>query len=184
PSGSVTVPLMNLGKTITLPGSSESLSVAGRTCAEAGIAKARAGISNNPHLIINFMVPSFLSMPYSGRYCIASTIPGWHAENSPLFQYLMGQSGEFGPEGGTHPARGVRFPGRPPTAGRRPPTTTRRSRHEDRSRPAVVEPLDNVRQVHRPASAALVRRNKPQQRDGPGDVGDTDKRHLHRLAGE
>jgi hypothetical protein len=38
---------MNLGKTITLPGSWESLNVGSRSCANAGIASARAGISSN-----------------------------------------------------------------------------------------------------------------------------------------
>src|SRR6266446_996790 len=55
--------LMNLGKTIRLPGSWESDNLTSRVCADAGIAKASAGISSNPHLMTNFMVPSFLLRP-------------------------------------------------------------------------------------------------------------------------
>jgi hypothetical protein len=53
---------MNLGKTITLPGSVASFNVAGRTCANAGAASANAGTSSpasRAFLVLNFMMSTF-----------------------------------------------------------------------------------------------------------------------------
>src|SRR4029077_11563050 len=61
---------MNLGKTITLPGSWESLNVVGRTCANAGAAIASAGTSSAARrapFIFNFMVCSLLLRHAAGN---------------------------------------------------------------------------------------------------------------------
>ena len=62
PLGSVTAGvLLNLGKTITLPGSWESLNLGLRVCATAGIAMASAGIISSTDRVvalIEFMSPS------------------------------------------------------------------------------------------------------------------------------
>src|SRR5262249_2441666 len=63
PSGSAAVPLMNLGKTITLPGSWESPNFVSRTWANAGAASASAGTTSaakRQPLILNFIVSSFI----------------------------------------------------------------------------------------------------------------------------
>src|SRR6516162_1098692 len=70
PSGNGTAdPLMNLGKTITLPGSVASLNFVSRTWANAGAASASAGTSSpasRAPLVLNFIVISFFLHPLSG----------------------------------------------------------------------------------------------------------------------
>ena len=69
-SGSTTAgALMNLGKTITLPGSVASLSVVGRTWANAGVARTSVGATSRASralFILNFMGVPFSLRPLAG----------------------------------------------------------------------------------------------------------------------
>src|SRR5438034_10202314 len=63
-----TDPPMNLGKIMTLPGSSESFN------ANAGVASASAGNSASAHLLINLIVSSFSLRPQGRLPYVALTL--------------------------------------------------------------------------------------------------------------
>src|SRR5215472_17048503 len=68
-SGSASVPLMNLGKTITLPGSVASFNTEAAGFANAGVASASAGArstASRAPLILNLMMSSFSVRPLLG----------------------------------------------------------------------------------------------------------------------
>jgi hypothetical protein len=94
-----------------LPGSCESDKRGSRVCAyagvgaNAGIAKANAGISNQPHLILNFMVPSFYLHPGTGDMARQAPCHVSPEKNKRYFNRLEKFVPRFGPEGRTHPVR-------------------------------------------------------------------------------
>src|SRR5712671_6859490 len=110
----VTVPRMNLGKTITLPCSWESLNVGSRSCANAGGASARAGVSSNKkpaHFIVQCMVLppiSALEGPCSIRKRHAMSEPESVNGN---FNGLARRPRDLVRSAGLRPAGWVRFSG-------------------------------------------------------------------------
>src|SRR5215470_14967597 len=92
---------------MTLPGCSESLKNAGPN-ANAGVARASAGISSSAHLLINFLVPSFSLRPaMGGHYRYASGMPCRDRANLMRFQSFRL---EPGPEGKTRTGIASDFP--------------------------------------------------------------------------
>src|SRR5215471_18601127 len=72
PSGGVTAPLTNLGKTITLPGDRKSDNVGSRTCAKLGLASAStdiiSNIARNLVLPLTFTILSLSQVMLAGRW--------------------------------------------------------------------------------------------------------------------